>query len=286
MSLLENLKALHARDDKNYAPFMIDEALVGYVREDNAEYLMEHFPDVFQLRNKEIALNAALSDFSSRSDALKDVAQQLEADKKIAYPLKYEPFPVVTDWGEKPLMEIDRAVTPFFGLRTFGIHVNGYTYRDGEMHVWLGRRGAGVKVWPGKLDQMVAGGQPMGLSLEENMIKEGEEEAALPEEIMKQARACGALNYTMRMREGIRRDTQFVYDLELPGDVVPQADGAEVGEFICLGSEEALDLLYERDAFKPNCVPVLADFLIRHGVLTEENEPELQEIRRLLHGEV
>jgi len=36
--------------------------------------------------------------------------------------------------------------------------------------------------------------------------------------------------------------------------------------------------------FKPNCALVLLDFMIRHGLITAENEPNFLEIMTRLHG--
>jgi hypothetical protein len=43
-----------------------------------------------------------------------------------------------------------------FGLRRFGVHINGYVrLSDGEVAVWVGKRSPSKSVYPGKYDQMV-----------------------------------------------------------------------------------------------------------------------------------
>ena len=42
--------------------------------------------------------------------------------------------------------------------------------------LWVARRSVNKPNWPGKLDHIVAGGQPYGISVMENVIKECEEE--------------------------------------------------------------------------------------------------------------
>jgi hypothetical protein len=45
---------------------------------------------------------------------------------------------------------------------------------------WLGRRSRQKPTWPGMLDHIVAGGQPHGISVVDNVRKECEEEASIP----------------------------------------------------------------------------------------------------------
>ena len=44
------------------------------------------------------------------------------------------------------------------------MHINGYvTLPDGSKELWVARRSRTKPTWPGKLDHIVAGGQPHGL---------------------------------------------------------------------------------------------------------------------------
>jgi hypothetical protein len=49
--------------------------------------------------------------------------------------------------------------------------------------------------YPGRFDQMVAGGQPSSMTLQENVKKECEEEASLPPEVVRAVRATGLVSY-------------------------------------------------------------------------------------------
>ncbi|KAG5931313.1 hypothetical protein E4U53_001828, partial [Claviceps sorghi] len=69
----------------------------------------------------------------------------------------------------------------------------------------------------------------------------------------------------------------YVYDLELPPGVVPRPHDGEVAEFVLMTCHEVRARMLNRE-FKPNVCPVLIDFLIRHAVITPENEPEYVEI--------
>ena len=64
--------------------------------------------------------------------------------------------------------------------------------------------------------------QPHGLSPAANVVKECWEEAGIPRDLAARAVPVGAVSYEALVAEGIKRDVLFCYDLELPGDFVPE----------------------------------------------------------------
>ena len=111
--------------------------------------------------------------------------------------LRGEDYPVLTSWGQPPLLKIDRAAVAHFGIRSFGLHVNGFVRWADGLHLWIGKRATDRKIAPGKLDNLVAGGQPIGLTLDENLVKEAHEEAGLSAEAVRQAVPVGVVSYLM-----------------------------------------------------------------------------------------
>ena len=106
-----------------------------------------------------------------------------------------EAYPVGTSFYGEPLFEIERAAVPRFGIRAYGVHVNGFIKKSGSVHLWIGQRAQDKATYPGKLDNMVAGGQPVGIGLRENVLKEAYEEASVPRSIANQAISVGAITY-------------------------------------------------------------------------------------------
>ena len=53
-----------------------------------------------------------------------------------------------------------------------GVHVNGFVRKAEGLQLWVGRRAKDKATAPGKLDHIVAGGQPFGLSVFDNLLKE------------------------------------------------------------------------------------------------------------------
>jgi hypothetical protein len=77
----------------------------------------------------------------------------------------------------------------------------------------------------------------------------------------------------MEVTQGLRDDVLFVYDLETPGDFVPQNTDGEIVEFMLVEAREALARVRDTDDFKFNVNLILIDFALRHGLVTPE-EPE------------
>jgi len=213
-----------------------------------------------------LALAPGLNGFAARSAALDRVAREL-ANAGVTSPYMGEPYAVTPGGREAALCVIDRAAAAHFGLRTFGQHLNGYVRRADGIHMWLGRRARDRLLFPGALDNMVAGGLPHSLSLEDNLVKECAEEAGVAEALARKAVPVGVVSYKRVAQRGYRRDVLYCYDLELPQDFLPRNTDGEVEEFMLLPLSEVAAIVRETDDFKLNCNLVVIDFLIRHGWL-------------------
>ncbi|KAJ2809002.1 hypothetical protein H4R20_000470 [Coemansia guatemalensis] len=179
--------------------------------------------------------------------------------------------------------ELERAAAEVFGVRTYGAHINGITVSDtGEVRMWIGRRSISKQKWPGMLDQIAAGGIGNGVSIWESMVKECDEEGSIPSELSRKAKYAGTIQYFTRTDIGMQPETQFVFDLVLPDEFVPTPKDGEVDSFYLWTLDEVIDRI-RRNQFKPNCAMCIVDFLIRHGYLTPENEPDYLEIVENLH---
>jgi isopentenyldiphosphate isomerase len=137
--------------------------------------------------------------------------------------------------------------------------------------MWISRRADDKPTHPGMLDNMIAGGQPVGIGLMENVIKEAGEEAGVPPELAATARPVGALSYRHEEDNMLKPDVMFIYDLELPANFVPRNIDGETAEFRLLPVEDVLQITADTANFKFNCSVVNIDFFIRHGILTPED---------------
>ena len=265
MSYFRHVAACNPPVDEVFLPWRIDGAVVGWVRPAFAEHL-RRFPQVFRLTGDAVELAPEVQGFARRSGVLEQVARSLAAAGVIS-PFMGEPYAVTAGGRESAVCVVDRAAAAYFGVRSFGQHLNGFVRRADGLHMWIGRRARDRLLFPGALDKMVAGGLPHASGLDENLVKECAEEAGVPEALARKAVPVGAISYNRVAQRGFRRDVLYCYDLELPGDFVPCNTDGEVEEFMLLPLGEIAAIVRETDQFKLNCNLVVIDFLIRHGWL-------------------
>lgn len=219
-------------------------------------------------------------DADARTEALAEFGRSLQRDGAIR--LREEPFPVAANMDEAPRCAVDRGAVPWLGVRPFGVHVAGHSRLGGELFAWIAVRSA-TKSFPGAWDNTVAGGQPVGLSLLENVVKECAEEASIPRELAMRAVPSEVITYVREDDTGLKPDTLFCYDLELPPDFTPEPCDSEVERFLRIPARELMQVLRDEPRCKPNCSLVWIGFLLRHGILDAELAPrERDEIRRRL----
>ncbi|MGQ0662249.1 MAG: DUF4743 domain-containing protein [Pseudomonadota bacterium] len=277
MSFLDRIRECNAHDLAHFRPFVVAGTRVGWVRHALARRLAE-FPAVFEVAHQAVSLAPRLADFAHRSAAVEDVLRVLERDGLIAG-WRDEPYPVATSFTTPPLLQMERAAIPHFGVRAYGVHMNGFVRGAGGLEMWVPRRAMTKPTYPGLLDNTVAGGQPIGVGLMENLIKECAEEADIPERVARRAIPVGAIVYCMEAADGLKPDVQFCYDLELPADFTPTNHDGEIDEFFRWPIDKVAEMVRSTREFKFNCNLVIIDFLVRHGWIGPEH-PDYVEIAR------
>jgi 8-oxo-dGTP pyrophosphatase MutT (NUDIX family) len=272
MSFLDHIRRANNWNRAEFRPFTVDHHIVGYIRPDRIEHLRA-FPDIFVITPGDVALAPALDSFKTRSAAMEQVLRALrEAGEFPGWRNEY--YPVMPEWDDQPLMRVERATCPWLGVRSWGVHINGFVRRADGLHMWVARRARDKPTYPGMLDNMVAGGQPIGIGLLENVIKECAEEAGIPADIAATACAVGTISYWHALEDGVKPDQQFCYDLELPADFTPHNTDGEVDGFELWPIERVAETVRETFEFKYNCNLVNIDFLIRHGLIDADTEPD------------
>ena len=281
MSFLERIAECTSTDLSRYRPFRVEGTDLGLVRDDFVQVLIE-FPDVFQVSKWSVDLEPGLAGSETRTRAVGTVLGIL-AGRGLIPGWRGEPYPVSTSFGAPAYFTMERAAVPLFGVRAYGVHLNGFVRRGGAIDMWIGRRSLDKPVAPGKLDQIVAGGQPVGLSLAANLKKESAEEASMPPHLINRARPVGAVSYCTERSEGLRHDVLFCYDLELPDDFTPVNIDGEVAEFALWPMRRVAATVEAGDDFGFDCALVVIDFLIRHGLIAPDH-PDYVALVRGLHG--
>lgn len=281
MSYLDRVARFVPPDLGAYLAFRVDGRDVGHIAPAFARHLAE-FPRVFDIDARTVTLAERFSDFGSRSEAVDGVVRAL-ARNGVLSDWREERYRVGVSFGAPPLLAIERAAVPRFGVRAYGVHVNGFVRgSDGRLGMWIGTRAKERGIAPGKLDQIVAGGQPVGLGVLDNLIKECGEEASIPSALAARAKPAGAVFYTVERPEGLRRDFLFIYDLELPADFIPRNADGEIERFELMPLEKVAAIVQESDDFKFNCALVVIDFMIRHGFIPGDH-PDYAELVAGMH---
>lgn len=235
--------------------FRIREAQVGWVKPDFATKLAA-FPAV-RTDAAGVTLEAA--------EGLPAIARQLSDAG--CYRWRGEAFDIRAEPDGPVLAQLDRGALPSFGVMAVGVHVNGLVRRPDGLHVWIARRAADKLLDPGKLDHIVAGGVPAGLTPAETLVKEAAEEAAIPASLAARAVPVTVIGYAMERPEGLRRDHLHCYDLELPDDFCPQAADGEVEAFELWPIARVLRAVRDTDDFKFNVNLVLIDLFLRERLI-------------------
>lgn len=191
LSRIAELNQVRGDFSDSFIPFKIGAEIYGHVQERFLRKLIR-FKDVFKVTEVEGKRILSLQDHLCNL-SLDERTQKIH---KVSCTLHEEGF--VSGWrnefvgvsvrfSKPPAFLIERALYSHFGFKGYGIHVNGFV-RDDEgniSHMWVATRSKTKSTFPGMFDHIVAGGQPYGISVSDNVIKECAEEADIPYELAK-----------------------------------------------------------------------------------------------------
>ena len=280
MSLLDRIRICHHRDMAKYRPFLVDGAAIGWINRDLVNRL-RGFPRIFHVAENGVALIP--SGHEARTAAMADVVTTLR-DEELVTGWRDEEFPVASTFYAPPLFAIERAAVKAFGIRYYCVQLNGLVGDGEHQRMWIGCRAMSKPIGPGKLDQIVGGGVPLGYSLTEALVKECAEEAGMAAALAGRAHPVGAITILAEEDGGLWHETLFNYDLTLPDDFVPKNVDGEVESFELMSVAEVRRRLESSDDFLFDVVPLLADCLMRHGHLSAD-DPDYVALAELLAAE-
>ncbi len=280
MSLIDRIAACGPYDAGLYLDFCVDGARIGAVRRHDLSHF-EGFQDLLTISDDRLSLDPKLTTYQARTGAMARIANDLR-DRGQVPGWRDEAYPVGVKFSAPALFQIERAVVPLFGFKGYGVHMNGFVRDHQGIKLWVGKRSQSKPTGPGKLDQIVAGGQPVGLGLKDNLIKECAEEANIPAALAAQAVPVGTVSYCTSRPEGLRDDVLFNYDLELPAEFQPSNTDGEVERFYLWSSDQVREVLETTDDFKFNSGLVVIDFMVRHGII-DADEPAYTDLVAGLH---
>jgi hypothetical protein len=265
MSLLDRIRYCQRREASRFRRFAVAGQPVGWVAHALADRL-RGFPDVFIVDEGSVHLSPRLDSFAGRSQAVAEAIERLRGEGWFPG-WRDEAFAVAASLRAPPLLQLERGAARHFGIRCYCVQLNGIVEHGGEPRMWVARRALTKAIGPGKLDQIVGGGLPIGVGLRANLVKECAEEASIPEALAARARPAGAVAYLRHDGDLADDEVLFNYDLELSADFTPRNADGEVAGFELWPVARVKAVLSDTDDFVFDVALCLIDFLIRHGVV-------------------
>jgi 8-oxo-dGTP pyrophosphatase MutT (NUDIX family) len=279
MSFLEKIQQCNEFDASQFFDFVIEDHRVGYISKNKSDDLFKN-ESIIPFEEDKITLCPDLTTYEKRTHAMETVITFLQ-EKRLISKWGDEFYPVSYTFDQKPYFSIPRCAATFFGVKTYGTHLNAYIRKEGKIFVWIAKRASHLKFLPNKLDTFAAGGLPLWIEPEKNMIKEAMEEANLSQEALSKMVAVGAVSYLLQTKQGASPDTMFVYDIEFSPDFIPVPNKEEIENFTLYSIDELYQLVRDTDCFKYNSALVIIDFLIRHSAITPHDKNYLEIIHQL-----
>ena len=263
--LLRCVQRCHNYQLNQFRPFYVAGYKVGWIRPEDLP-LFEQSPELFAVESERVVLLGEPSSPKERSAQLDAVLRQWRDQGHITG-WRDEHYLISNDEGT-PLFSVERSATALLGVLNLGVHLNGFVKRTDGIWLWMARRAMNRPRYPGKLDQMVAGGMTAYQSPQQVMKRECQEEAGVPMTLAETLKSVGLVTLCHHNSKGqLRREILYTYDLELPETFQPCNQDGEVEEFQLMPIAEVVRLVAETDEIKTNCNLVVLDFLVRHGVL-------------------
>lgn len=269
-----------------------DLKLLGYIVPEIAARLGQNTHFIVDHASKSVTISAELDTFEKRNAVFAEIADNWRlSDELLAQGWRNELYTIYNP-RSKPYMLLERAFSCLLGVVTYGVHITGYVpaekSSDGCLKLWVPRRSATKATYPGKLDNTIAGGLAHPFGIWENVVKECYEEGGLDELFVRShVKPVGVLSYLCQPYGATghaQPEVEYLYDLEFESetDHVPHPVDGEAEDFQLMTVEEVRTRMGAGE-FKPNCGLVIIDFLMRHGYITPENEPNYLEIQTRIH---
>src|SRR5688572_19831857 len=136
MSFAVHIRACNNFDPANAVPLLAGDRRIGLLRRDNAAALAR-FPQVFAAEAERVRL-VAQGGLDAVSKAVDEVVEDVVVERHVPK-WRNETFDVMARWGDRPIFRLDRGAVPFFGVRAYGVHLNGYVRGSGGgLLLWVG----------------------------------------------------------------------------------------------------------------------------------------------------
>lgn len=279
MSLLRKFQDLNNFIyNENYYKLIFGKTHIGYVHSKIAKHIILNVKDVYLLE-KNIYLENT-SEIKVKKIILK-ITETLSKKKKLFIPTN-ELFSCRNTIDGKEFFKLDRKLVEYLGIRGYGVHLIAYIKKKNSYKLWVPKRNKNKLASPSKFDNSVAGGVRAGEGIFSALEREAYEEAGLKKEQLNNVKLVGTLNYNWKNSPyTLRRDTLYLFDLEVDDKFKPQCLDGEVEKFELMEWKKVLKLMQNTDSIKNNCNLVFFNFMVRHSLINKKLEKNYEEILRV-----
>ena len=279
MSLLRKFQDLNNFIyNENYYKLIFGKTHIGYVHSKIAKHIILNVKDVYLLE-KNIYLENT-SEIKVKKIILK-ITETLSKKKNFFIPTN-ELFSCRNTIDGKEFFKLDRKLVEYLGIRGYGVHLIAYIKKKNSYKLWVPKRNKNKLASPSKFDNSVAGGVRAGEGIFSALEREAYEEAGLKKKQLNNVKLVGTLNYNWKNSPyTLRRDTLYLFDLEVDDKFKPQCSDGEVEKFELMEWKKVLKLMQNTDSIKNNCNLVFFNFMVRHSLINEKLEKNYEEILRV-----
>lgn len=258
------------RQERPRRPFLVDGERVGSVDEAHLSAL-QPWGRWVEVGAEAVVLAVAPSD---RDAVFAEMNHRLRTQGLIRA-WRDEPFPLLSPTTGGVMAVFERAAARFWGTLTLGAHCNGWVAaEDGHpQQMWIARRSATKATDPGKLDNLVGGGVPLGQTPWDALVREGYEEAGLSPAQMARAVPGRVIELDRDTPEGRQFERLHVFDLRLDPSEIPCNRDGEVAEWHLWTLPETCEVAATAH-MTVDAALVTLEFLLRHQAIPSHVEAQ------------
>ncbi len=278
MSLLRKFQNLNNFIyNENYYKLIFGKTKIGYIHREIAKYLILNVKGIYLLKQKIYFEDTSKNKLNK---IILKITETLSKKKKFFIPTG-ELFSCRKTIDDKELFKLDRKLVEFLGIRGYGVHLIVYIKKKNSYKLWIPKRNRKKLIAPSKFDNSVAGGVRAGEDIFGALKREAYEEAGFKKEQLNNIKLVGTLNYNWKNSPyTLRRDTLYLFDLEVDEKFKPHCLDGEVEKFELMDWKKVLKLMQNTNSIKNNCNLVFFNFMVRHGLINKKLEKNYEEILR------